>query len=121
MSLGRRDLQRIGLLPFGRLGQPIAVGQAPGMGAGGRCFPRQRVGELLLARRDLLRPAALLMAQPQPLLGGIEQRSEQLPLPVVPGGRTNRADIDHRQDQEEAQPLGALHRRDEILDRLGIG
>ena len=64
---------------------------------------------------------ALLVAEPEPLLGGIEQAAQQLPLPVVPGARPDRADVDNGQHQQQAQPLGALHRGDEILDRLGVG
>ena len=61
------------------------------------------------------------MAQPQPLLGRIEQGPQQQPLPFVPHARPDRADVDDGQDQQQPQPLRALHLGDEILDRLGVG
>ena len=46
---------------------------------------------------------------------------KQLPLPVVPDAGADRANVDHGQHQQQPQPLRALHVRDEVLDRLGIG
>ena len=107
---GGGDLAGIGKLPFGRLGQPIAVGQAPGLGPRRRPRPAELGGERGVAVGDLLGPAALLVAEPQPLLGGVEQGAQQLPLPVVPGARPDRANVDHGEDQQQPQPLRALHR-----------
>ena len=44
-----------------------------------------------------------------------------MPLPAVEDPRADRADVGDGQHEEEAQPLGRLHDRHEILDRLGIG
>ncbi len=74
-----------------------------------------------MPRRHLFRPPALLVAQPKPLLGGVEQGAQELAFPFGPGGRPDRPDIDHGQDQQQPQPLGALHEADEIIDCLGIG
>ena len=104
-----------------RLGEPVAVGQPPGMGARRARLPAERVGELLLAMLHQLGPAVLLVAEPKPLFGGLEQRPQQGPLPVVPHARADRADVDDGQDQQQPQPLRALHLVDEILDRLGVG
>ena len=63
----------------------------------------------------------LLVAEPKPLLGRLEQGPQQRPLPLVPHARADGADVDHGQDQQQPQPLRALHLADEILDRLGVG
>ncbi len=83
--------------------------------------PAQIGGELGLPRRHLLAPPALLVAQPEPLLGGVVEGPQQLPLPVVPGPRPDRSYVDHGQHQQQSQPFRALHRRGEVVDRLGIG
>src|SRR3546814_17749155 len=46
--------------------------------------------------------------------------SDLLALPSVPHGRPDRADIHHRQHQQQAQPLRALHYFGEIEDRLEV-
>ncbi len=91
------------------------------MGPRRRGRPAQCCGELGLPGRHLLGSPALLVTEPEPLLGGIVERPQQLPLPVVPGPRTDRANVDHGQHQQQPQPLGTLHRADEIVDRLGVG
>src|SRR3546814_14354935 len=53
----------------------------------------QRLRLLLLACDPRLAPA-LLVAEAQHLLGGVEQFGEQLPLPAVPHAGADRADID---------------------------
>ena len=69
----------------------------------------------------MLASPALLVAQPKPLLGGVVQRAQQLPFPLVPRPRPDRANIDHGQHQQQSQPLGALHLTNKIKDRLGVG
>ena len=95
---------------------------AAGHGPGPRS-PSSRAGSASSCCRccDQLGPAVLLVAEPKPLLGGLEQGPQQRPLPLVPHARADRADVDHGQDQQQPQPLRALHLADEILDRLGIG
>src|SRR3546814_4290821 len=65
----------------------------------------QRLRLLLLACDPRLAPA-LLVAEAQHLLGGVEQFGEQLPLPAVPHAGADRADIDDGQDEKQAQALG---------------
>ena len=80
-------------------------------------FRRQR----RLLRRDPFLPPGLLVAEAKHFLGRIVQVAEELPLPVVPHIRSDGADIDDGEDQEEAQ---AFRRRDdlgEVEDGLEIG
>ncbi len=83
--------------------------------------PAQLRCQLGLPRRHLLAPPALLVAQPQPLLGSVVERAQQLPFPLVPRPRPDRANIDHGQHQQQSQSFRALHRSSEIVDRLGVG
>ena len=108
------------MLPLGRLGHPIAVWQPGRKGCGVRGAPTHGSGQRRLARRNLLASPLLHVAKPQALLGSLEQRADQASLPVVPCARTNCANVDDRQQQQQPQSLGALHSVNEILDRLGI-
>src|SRR3546814_20727150 len=63
----------------------------------------------------------LLVAEAQHLLGRLEYLAQQLALPFVPDAGTDRPDVDDGQQQQQAQPLQALHPPDEVGDRLGIG
>ena len=103
-----------------RASAAATVGQAPRMGA--RCgrLPGKPVRKLLLPHRDQFRPPALLVAQAKPFLGGIIEGAKQLPLPVIPCGRTDGANVDDGQDQQQPQPLRALNHPNEILDRLWV-
>ena len=120
-GLGGRHLAGIGEDPVSRLGQPVAVGQAAGMGARRLAVPVERLGQRRLARRHLLAPPALLVAEPKPFLGRIVKRPDQPPLPFGPDPRPHRANIDHGQDQQQPQALRALHQPHERIDRLRIG
>ncbi len=71
------------------------------MGAGRAGAPAQCGGEGGLPFLDLLGAPALLVAEAKPLLGGVEQAAQQLPLPVVPGAGTDGADIDNGEDEQQ--------------------
>ncbi len=62
-----------------------------------------------------------LVAEPQLLFGQFVEIGEQLALPAVPDSRPDRADVDHGQHQQLAQPLEALHLGNEVEDRLRVG
>jgi hypothetical protein len=115
------DLAGVGDLPRQRLREPVAVGQASRVRLRRACLPAERLRQLLLPCVHDLASAVLLVAEPKPLLGGFEQGAQKRPLPFVPDAGAHRANVDHRQDQQEAEPLRALHLPCEILDRLGIG
>ncbi len=70
---------------------------------------------------DDLCSAMLLMSEPQPLFGALEQGTEKAALPFVPHLGSDGANIDDGQDQQEPESLRALHLAHEILDRLGVG
>src|SRR6185369_2076226 len=73
MRFGGRDLLRVRGLPGKRLGQPVTVGKAPRMRAERARLPAQRGGELLPPGIDQRSPAMLLVPEPEPLLGCLEQ------------------------------------------------
>jgi outer membrane receptor protein involved in Fe transport len=119
--VGGIDEAGVRLQHLDRLGEPVAVRQVPGEAREAAFLPVEPAGQLLLDRGHPLAPAALLVAEPQMLLGGIEQLAQQLALPAVPHRRADRADVDHGQDQEQPQPLQALHPPAKVGDRLGVG
>ena len=121
MRFGGGDLPRIRELPCRRLGEPVAVGQAAGMSPRRAGLPAEFRSQLLLALLDDGAAAMLLVAKTEPFLRGLEQGPKQGALPIVPHARTDSADVDHGQDQQQPQALGALHLANEILDRLWIG
>ena len=121
MRFGGGDLSGVGDLPAKRFGQPIAVGQALGVGPDGARFPTKLGGEFLLANVHQLGAAVLLVTEPKPFLGRLEQGAKQGSLPLIPDPRPNRADIHHREREQQPKPLGALHLVNEILDRFGVG
>ena len=55
-----------------------------------------------------------------PVLGGAIKLAQQGRLPVVPDFRADRADVRHRQQQQQFETLRRLHGRHEIGDRLGV-
>src|SRR6185437_3106443 len=118
---GLRDLARVGGLPRERLGKPVAVGQPLRVGPDRARLPSERPGELLLPLLDDLAPAILLVAEPEPLLRGLEQGSQKRALPLVPDSRADGADVDNGEDEQQPQSLRALHLACDILDRLRIG
>ena len=122
MRLGRGDLARIGDLPVERLGKPVAVGQPPGVRPRGARFPAQRRGQLLLPLLDQFVPPALLVAEPQPLLGGIEQGAQQACRfqSFQTPGPTARISTTVRISSSRSRS-GLCTCADEILDRLGVG
>ena len=61
------------------------------------------------------------MAEPQHFFGSLEQVRQQLPLPPIPHTRSNRADINNGQDEQQPEPFKRLHLIDEIKDSLEIG
>ena len=118
---GSGNLASVGGKPFGRFGDPVAVGKSSGMGAGRARLPPEFGCKRGLAGDHLLGPAALHMPEPKPFLGEVEQGADEPPFPFGPDPRPDRPDVDHGQDQEQPKPLGAGDGRDEIVDRLGIG
>ena len=102
------------------LGDPIGLGQAADIGGEARVVPAERRAQRVLLGRDPLAAAALLVAEPQHLLGRLVEVAEQLTLPAVPDAGPDRADVDDGQQQQQPQPLGALHGRAEIEDRLEV-
>ncbi len=120
MRLGLCDLPGIGELPGWRLGQPVAVGQAPRMGPGCARLPPELGGEFLLPLLDNGGAAMLLVAEAEPLFGRLEQGAQECALPLAPHAGANRSNIDHGEDQQQPQPFRALHLMDEILDRFGV-
>ena len=61
------------------------------------------------------------MAQPQHFFGRIIQFAQQLRFPAVPHAGADGADIDHGQDQQQAQPFRAGNGFSKIQDGLEIG
>ena len=64
MSFRRSHLQGVGVLPFGRLGDPVAVGQSLCVSPDRRRLPRQSFAQLLLSGFDLFLTTALFVTQP---------------------------------------------------------
>ena len=120
LGVGTGDEPGVALQHVAALRHPIAVGKAAEILGVARLVPVERQGERAALGLDPFGAAALLVAEPQHFLGRLVEGGEQLPLPAVPDAGADRADVDDRQHQQQAQPLGALYRFGEIEDRLEV-
>jgi hypothetical protein len=57
------------------------------------------------------------VAEAQHLFGGFVEVGQELALPAVPDTGADRADVDHGEQQQQAQALGALDLAGEVEDR----
>ena len=117
----RLDMAKVGDDHLDRFGDPIAFGQAiDQLGEGLVVFAEQQRDRFLLRGDPRLAPA-LLVAEAQHFLGRVVEFGEKLALPAVPHAGPDGANVDDGEDEQQAQPLGALHDLREIEDRLEVG
>ena len=102
------------------LGDPVRIGKPLGELPEFRFRQVKRFRQNRLLLVDPLFAPALLVAEQQHFLRCLEQIGQQLPFPAVPDAGSNRANIDHRQDQKLAEPFDAFHLAGKILDSFEI-